>query len=111
MYKGMPYAYETREEITKSAINKSTAKTLWSFPKKERFERSQSVCPYVSYNYNLSTISKRKTGFGSSKRKVFTEASEAPASWNYNPAKPEGYRHLNSFGNSRDVVFQPYRNA
>lgn len=105
MSKGMPYADETREEITKSAINKSTAKTLWSFPKKERFDRSKSVCPYVSYDYDLSTISKRKTGFGSSKRKAFTEASEAPAPWNYNPAKPEGYRPLTSFGNSREVDF------
>jgi hypothetical protein len=92
-------------------VNQSTAKTLWTFSKKKRFPEAKPVCPYVSYAYDLSTISKRKAGFGSSKRKVFTEVNEGASSWNYNPAKPEGYRPETSFGISRDVPLPSRRPA
>jgi hypothetical protein len=72
MSKGAPFAIETRSDIVKSAINNSTAKSMWSFSKKQRFPQDKSVCPYVSYQTDLSTISHRKTGFGTSKRRVFS---------------------------------------
>ena len=72
MSKSSPFALESRDQITKNAINKSTSKVLWSFSKDKRFSLSKSPCPYVSYLNNLSTINKRKTVFGSAKRKVFT---------------------------------------
>ena len=72
MIKKIPYAEETREEITKSNLNQSTAKILWTFSKRKRFIENKPVCPIASYKYDLSTNSNRKAGFGSSKRKVFT---------------------------------------
>lgn len=89
--------------MTRSVVNRSTAKTLWSFSKGERFSKQKPSCPYSSYDYNLSTITKVHAGFGSSQRRVFTETSDAPSSWNYNPAKPSGYRPLTAFGLPRDV--------
>jgi len=91
MSKGAPYAAESRVDIVKSSINNLTSKTLWSFSKDKRFQQNKPVCPYVFYQNNLSTLSNRKTGFGSSKRRVFSEVSEAPTSWVYNPGqlKPE----------------------
>jgi len=59
-----PFAIESREKITRSMINKSTSKTLWSFNKNKRFSEQKPSCPYVSYLHNLSTNSQRKTGFG-----------------------------------------------
>ena len=70
--KNSPFAVESRDQITKNAINKSTAKVLWSFSKDKRFSLNKPPCPYVSYLNNMSTINKRKTVFGSSKRRVFT---------------------------------------
>lgn len=102
--KKVPYAEDSREDVTRSNLNRSTAKTLWSFPKKKRFPDPKPVCPYPAYPYELSTISKRKAGFGSSKRRVFTEVNEGASSWNYNPSRPEGYRPETSFGISREVL-------
>lgn len=90
MSKGAPYAAESRIDIVKSSINNSTSKTLWSFSKDKRFQQDKSVCPYVFYQNNLSTLSNRKANFGSSKRRVFSEVSEAPTSWLYNPGQPKG---------------------
>lgn len=87
MSKGAPFAAESRFDIVKSAINNSTSKTLYSFSKDKRFQPNKSVCPYVSYQNNLSTLSHRKTGFGTSKRRVFSEVSEVPTSWIYNPGQ------------------------
>jgi hypothetical protein len=42
---------------------------------------------------------------------VFTEASDAPSSWNYNPVRPSGYRPLTAFGLPRDVKISLLRNA
>lgn len=75
MSKGAPYAAESRIDIVKSAINNSTSKTLYSFSKDKRFHPNKSVCPYVFYQSNLSTLSNRKTSFGTSNRKVFSEVS------------------------------------
>lgn len=85
MSKGSPFAEESRAEIVKSTINSSTSKNLWSFSKERRFSENKSVCPYVSYLNNGSTISHRKTGFGWGKRRVFSEVSDAPSSWAYHP--------------------------
>jgi hypothetical protein len=87
MSKGSPFAEESREQIVKSTVNASTSKNLWSFSKEKRFQDNKPECPYVSYLNNSSTISQRKTGFGSSKRRVFSEVSEAPSSWLYTPSK------------------------
>jgi hypothetical protein len=89
MSKGAAYAAESRLDIAKSSINNSTSKTFWSFSKDKRFQQNKPVCPYVYYQNNLSTLSNRKTGFGSSKRRVFSEASESATSWLYNPGKPK----------------------
>lgn len=97
--------------MTRSVVNRSTAKTLWSFSKGERFSQQKPSCPYSSYDYNLSTITKVHAGFGSSQRRVFTETSDAPSSWNYNPAKPSGYRPLTAFGLPREVKTLLCRNA
>lgn len=102
--KKTPYAEDSREDIVRSNLNRSTAKTLWSFPKKKRFPDPKPVCPHPFYAYDLSTISKRKTGFGSAQRRVFTEVNEGASSWNYNPNRPEGFRPETSFGNSREVI-------
>lgn len=72
MSKSSPFAMESRQDIVKSAINSSTSKSMWSFSKDKRFPMDRPVCPYVSYQTNLSTISQRKTGFGTSKRRVFS---------------------------------------
>jgi hypothetical protein len=111
LIKKVPYAEDSREDVSRSNLNRSTAKTLWSFPKKKRFPDPKPVCPYSAYPYELSTISKRKTGFGSSQRRVFTEVNEGASSWNYNPARPEGYRPETSFGISREVLPSPHRLA
>lgn len=87
MSKGAPFAEESREQIVKSAVNASPSKNLWSFSKEKRFAENKPECPYVSYLNNSSTISQRKTGFGSSKRRVFSEVSEVPSSWAYNPGE------------------------
>lgn len=72
MSKGAPYAVESRFDIVKSNVNNSTSKTMWSFSKDKRFPQNKPVCPFVSYQNNLSTLSDRKTGFGTSKRRVFS---------------------------------------
>ena len=111
MSKKVPYAVDNREKISRSNVNQSTAKTLWTFSKGKRFPEPKSVCPYVSYPYDLSTISKRKTGFGSSKRRVFTEVNEGASPWNYTPARPEAFRPETSFGISREVPISSFRHV
>lgn len=59
-------------------------------------------CPYVAYNMNNSTISNRKTSFGSSRRKVFTEVTEGPCSWVYHPGN-KGKTSAISFSAGRQV--------
>ena len=108
MSKLVPYAQESREQITKSAINQSTSKTLWSFAKNRRFSAPKPACPYVSYIHNLSTISNRKAGFGTSKRRVFTEVSESPSSDAYNPQKQQ-LLTTPIFAESRHVHLKKYR--
>jgi hypothetical protein len=110
MSKCTPFAQESREQITKSAINQSTSKTLWSFSKDRRFSERKPVCPYVSYLNNLSTINPRKTGFGSAKRRVFSEVTEVPSSWAYHPQK-ERVPQIPLFGDSRDVPLQLFSTA
>jgi hypothetical protein len=106
----MPFVEESREEITRSNINQSTSKNLWSFSKEKRFSEKKPNCPYVCYETGVSTISNRKTQFGNSQRKVFTEISDAPCSWNYNPLKKDT-RPSSTFGEARDVLFHLFRNA
>ena len=72
MSKGAPFAVDTRHDIVKSAVNTSPSKTMFSFSKDKRFQQAKPVCPYVSYQNNLSTLSHRKTGFGLGKRRVFS---------------------------------------
>lgn len=110
MSKLSPFAEETREQVTRCNINQSTAKTLWSFSKEKRFEERKPVCPYVSYQTDLSTLTKRKTQFGSSVRRVFTECSDAPSSWAYHQSK-EKADPTPVFALSRDVAFHIFRNV
>jgi len=53
---------------------------------------------------NPSTISNRKTIFGSSRRKVFTEVSEAPCSWAYR-SSPKNDTPSISLGAGRSVFY------
>lgn len=72
MSKLRAFTEESRDEIVKAMTNHSTSKQAWSFSKTKRFAMQAPNCPYVCYNTNQSTISNRKTGFGSSRRRVFT---------------------------------------
>ena len=103
MSKSSPFAVESRDQITKNAINKSTSKVLWSFSKDRRFSMNKPPCPYVSYLNNLSTINNRKTVFGSAKRRVFTEVSDVPSSDTYTPSK-EKQGNIPIFALSREVI-------
>lgn len=85
MSKFRTFTEESREEILRSLTNQSTSKQAWTFSRQKRFVMPPPNCPYVAYNTNPSTISNRKTSFGSSRRKVFTEVSEGPCSWVYEP--------------------------
>lgn len=74
MSKFRTFTQQSRADILKSLTNQSTSKQAWSFSKQKRFIAPAPNCPYVSYANN-STITNRKTYFGSSRRKVFTEVS------------------------------------
>jgi hypothetical protein len=66
------FARESREDVTRSHLNLSTSKQLWSFGKKKRFQPVKAECPIGFYQQQVSTISKRRVSFSQSKRKVFT---------------------------------------
>lgn len=89
MSKYRAFTEESRDDILKSLTNNSSSKQAWSFSKQKRFPRKNPNCPYVSYMNETSTLSQRKPAFGNSRRKVFTEVSDAPASWIYNPNQPK----------------------
>ena len=80
----MIYALGKREEITKANTNNSTSKMLWSFSKAKRFIVEKTECPQISYLHGFVIPSKTSI-FGRSKRNIFTEVSENPTSWNYDP--------------------------
>jgi hypothetical protein len=101
---------ETREEVLRANTNQSTSKQAWSFSKQKRFIVTPSNCACFFYSTKMSTLSDRKTSFGSLRRRVFTEGSEAPSSWVYTP-------HINrrpmtvSFAKGRDVTPSLFRKS
>ncbi len=103
MSKFRVFTQESRDQILKSLTNQSTSKQAWSFSKQKRFVAPPYNCPYVAYA-NPSTISNRKTIFGSSRRKVFTEVSEAPCSWAYR-SSPKNDTPSISLGAGRSVFY------
>lgn len=86
MHRANCFAEESREEIVKSNVNNSTSKHLWTFYKERRFPEPRPNCPYIAYDHDTSTISQKKTKFGSAARRVFTEASEGPSASAYSPS-------------------------
>ena len=102
MSKYRVFTEESREQILQSLTNQSTSKQAWTFSRQNRFSRLHSNCPYVSYVADTSTLSNRKTSFGKSTRKVFTETSEGPTSWVYNPKKPSNQTYV-AVGAGRSV--------
>lgn len=96
---------ETRDEVVRNTLNDSTSKTLWSFPREKRFKSEQSMCPYVAYNYNLSTNRKRQAAIGYGGRTDFKLKSYyVPSAADYDPALiTVGSKMGKTFGQSREV--------
>ena len=103
MSKYRAYTEESREEILKALTNNSSSKQAWSFSRQKRFAPKNAACPYISYGKSDSLFSNKRTGFGSSRRKVFTEVSEGPSSWVYTPSDVVR-KNANSFGPGRFVI-------
>ena len=103
MSKYRMFTEESRDEILKSLTNNSSSKQAWSFSRQKRFVTMNAPCPYVSYNNAASVFSNKKAGFGSSRRRVFTEETNAPSPWVYNPS--DIVRHkATTFGPGRNVT-------
>lgn len=102
MSKLRAFTEQSRDEIIKAITNQSTSKQAWSFSKTKRFAMPTPNCPYVCYNTNQSTISNRKTGFGSSRRRVFTQVNEGPSPWVYQPSDVHRTTTI-SFAGGRNV--------
>lgn len=73
----------SREEVAKSNLNYSRSKQLWTFSKKQRFDPVRPQCPAAFYANQTSTLSRKKVSFATSKRRVFTEATDAPLPGTY----------------------------
>lgn len=56
---------------------------MWAFRKKNRFDNIKPECPQLYYQGNVSTISNKPVSFSNSKRKVFTEVTDAPLPGTY----------------------------
>lgn len=97
------------QQICNSALNRSKTKSLYSFPKSERFKVKKNY--YCENFYELpSTITKRTTNLGYATKYDFTKGNkECPAPNVYNiksdfeqkKSKNKGF----SFGDSREVNF------
>ena len=95
---------ESREQVVKNSLNDSTSKTCWSFAKDSRFKTQPNVCPFVAYNINLSTTSKRKTSFGYGKRTNFVldnKFTPGPLTYEVSKTKTNDRRGF-SFGANRE---------
>lgn len=75
---------ETRERVTKSSLNRSTSKQLWTFSKKDRFQKIKTECPYAYYNIPLSTINNKQVRFSQALRLMFSEQAN-PSPTHYHP--------------------------
>jgi len=80
----MSITVSTPNQICMSSLNHSKSKSLYSFPKTERFkENHKPLCDNI-YNSN-STISNRKAALGYGNKYDFTKTGFAtPAPNNYN---------------------------
>ena len=102
MSKLSPFAEESREQVARATFNQSTAKQLWTFSKEKRFPQKRPICPEVSYLSNASSLRPPQMQFGTSHRRVFTEMTEGPCSWVYQPKQIPTEKKV-VFGDSREV--------
>ena len=102
MSKLSPFAEESREQVCRATFNKSTAKQLWTFSREKRFMLRKPNCNEVTYLKDPSSLKPAQMQFGTGHRRVFTETTDAPCSWAYQPHQPSTEKKV-LFAESREV--------
>lgn len=86
----------------RNPLNDSTSKTLWSFSRDKRFKSDRKYCPYIAYDFNLSTNNRRNTSFGYGRRTDFKLNNVyTPSPANYQVSGNITAKSGKSFGTSR----------
>ena len=105
----MSIVVSTAKQICDNPLNMSKTKSLYSFPKSERFIKDKPL--YVYKFYNLPpTINKRTTNLGYSEKYDFTKGVTKTPAPNKYELKTDIEKNINkkvgiSFGNSREVIY------